>query len=998
MTRCRKIVHVFLLLLAATLTVMVLSLPYLLQSQAVAWVAQNTQRQLRIESITINPFTWRVKLLGVTLTESDSEDTFASFERLNLDIAALRSIWHRALIVNSLGIETPHVSIVKEGDRFNFSDLTETGEDTPKREGSGSPFLFTINNLVIHKGGADFQDLDRPEIVHQLRDLELALPFVGNVPFLVDRFIEPRLSLRLGNTPIEAEAALKPFAESMEATLRLKLRDIDLPLYSPYLPKERPVSIDHGRLALDVTLAYRINERQEPQVTLEGVLTLTSLRIVDRLGEELFFLPLAQVGLEKVDLLARQASIDQVALYGLEVFVSRDEGGEWNHARLAKETTPPSEPDAAMEKETSDETMPLVEIGKLLLRDGKIHFTDASVPDGFGKEIRELTVDVEGFSTRAGTADFTMEMQVDEGTGIAPGTVEVTGEVAMAPFALSVQVEADKLLLSGIEAYLPTPLSLQLTGGSADAALWLTLTPKKGKGEDNGDGPMVGQLRGGLGVRGLQLVEPQTDSDVLVWESLQVDGIQLDFLPGPTKLLIDEIALNSFLAKLLITGEGKVNLRQALGAAEGKEGKPEAEPDRQQARQEIAAAKQEKAAQDTVQIRIERVILQDGTLSFIDQHMQTPFETRLTRLGGRISGLGTGMEAPAELDLRGTLENHSNLRIEGKIDPFGDALYLDLKTRFDAIELTPMTPYSGTYLGYAIAKGMLYLDLDYRIEGNRLDASNSVFLDQFTFGQRLGSDQATKLPVKLAVALLKDRRGEIRLDLPVTGQLDDPQFSAVGVVFRILKNLLIKAATSPFKLLASLFGGEEDFSSISFPYGVSSLPEPEQAKLAKLASVLRERPGLKLEVSGFVDAENDPEAYRREQLQELLREAKLRKLLRAGRLPKDATAEQVTIEPGESGRYLKQVYRRADFSKPRNFLGLVKSLPDAEMEKLLLANLSVGDPELQLLAQKRAQAVRDHLIQAQGLPLEIIFLKKQDIYQSPDNQSGSLVAFGLATD
>ena len=162
--------------------------------------------------------------------------------------------------------------------------------------------------------------------------------------------------------------------------------------------------------------------------------------------------------------------------------------------------------------------------------------------------------------------------------------------------------------------------------------------------------------------------------------------------------------------------------------------------------------------------------------------------------------------------------------------------------------------------------------------------------------------------------------------------------------------------------------------------------------------MLRERPGLKLEVSGFVDGENDPEAYRREQLQKLLREAKHRELQRKGKLPKDATAEQVTVEPGESGRYLKQVYRRADFSKPRNILGLVKSLPHAEMEKLLLANLAAGDPELKLLAQKRAQAVRDHLIQVEGLSPEIIFLKQQDIYHPPDKQSGSLVAFGLATD
>jgi hypothetical protein len=358
------------------------------------------------------------------------------------------------------------------------------------------------------------------------------------------------------------------------------------------------------------------------------------------------------------------------------------------------------------------------------------------------------------------------------------------------------------------------------------------------------------------------------------------------------------------------------------------------------------------------------------------------------------------IDEPAVVDLRGNLENRSPLKISGGIKPLGETLYADLKISFDSIELTPMSPYSGNYLGYAIEKGKLYLDLDYKIDGASLNAGNKVFLDQFTFGQKVESEDATGLPVRLAVALLKDGKGEIHLDLPVSGSLEDPEFSVVGVVFTILKNLLVKAATSPFKLLATMLGGGgDDFSTVSFPYGVSELQGPEETKLAKLADALEQRPALKLEVSGYVDRENDPEGLRKTRLENSLRQLKFNALKRAGKLATGATVQTMVLGETERARYLKQVYKQADFPKPRNALGMVKSLPAAEMEKLILANTPAGEEEMQALAAARARVVHEHLVQVQKLPVDRVFLKLDDIYKAPDEgASASRVAFGATVD
>lgn len=206
-------------------------------------------------------------------------------------------------------------------------------------------------------------------------------------------------------------------------------------------------------------------------------------------------------------------------------------------------------------------------------------------------------------------------------------------------------------------------------------------------------------------------------------------------------------------------------------------------------------------------IKIDTVTVQGGTLDFSDRHLKTPFNTTFFNLGGGVNGLSSQANRGADVDLRGNLENQSPLSITGVINPLRGDLLLDLKIAFTDIELSPFTPYANTFLGYSIDKGKLNLDLSYKIDKKALTSQNKLFLDQFTFGKHVESDQATKLPVRLAIALLKDRKGEIHLDLPVVGQTDDPKFSVWKVVLQMLKNLLVKAATSPLALLGSMFGG-----------------------------------------------------------------------------------------------------------------------------------------------------------------------------------------------
>jgi len=261
------------------------------------------------------------------------------------------------------------------------------------------------------------------------------------------------------------------------------------------------------------------------------------------------------------------------------------------------------------------------------------------------------------------------------------------------------------------------------------------------------------------------------------------------------------------------------------------------------------------------------------------------------------------------------------------------------------------------------------------------------------------SDKATKLPVRLAIALLKDSKGEIHLNLPVTGRTDDPKFNVWKVIGQILMNLLEKAATAPFKLLGALFGGSENFSSVSFSPGSAQLAGTELEKLAKLGKVLNDRPALNLEVSGFVDKERDPEGYRQELLLKKMKNEKFLALAKEKKNLPGQTAEEIEIGPEEYSQWLKSVYKKEKFPKPRNAIGFVKDIPDPEMKKLIFANTTMGTEELSQLARERAVAVKNYLVSTAKVPRERVFEKSGSIFEVPKEAGtpASRVEFGLAT-
>jgi len=486
---------------------------------------------------------------------------------------------------------------------------------------------------------------------------------------------------------------------------------------------------------------------------------------------------------------------------------------------------------------------------------------------------------------------------------------------------------------------------------------------------------------------------------LLNWKSLSLRGIDLAIAPGAAmRLSVDETALSDFYARVVLDENGHLNLQDVTrtaaapaGAASGPASAgasasaapppPAAPPRPVSARgranvdNAVPAASAASGAAPAASaapartgpaaiVKFGPIAVVNGRVAYNDRFVKPNYNANLSELTGRLAAFSSEPPGPgqppqlADLSLKGRVEGTATLDITGKVNPLAKPLALDIQAKVRDLELPPLSPYAIKYAGYGIERGKMSVDLAYVVlPDGKLTASNKIVLNQLAFGDRVEGSTAS-LPVKLAVALLSDRHGVIDLDLPVSGSINDPQFSLGGIIWKVITNLIVKAVTAPFSLLASAFGGGgSELSSIEFEPGTAALTPAARETLDKVAKALAERPAVSLTVTGESRLDRERDAWKKERLHQIVRAEKRRRAIASGA----AAAAEIVVTDEEYPALLKEVYKRADIVKPKNVIGLAKDLPTNEMEALLLSSMVVADDAMQQLAVRRGVAVRDYL-------------------------------------
>lgn len=740
------------------------------------------------------------------------------------------------------------------------------------------------------------------------------------------------------------------------------------PYYAPHL------ALDLRRGLVDAGADFEVSSGPEPRVALaNGTATLAGFVVALR-GEREPLLRLAHAGAQgmALDLGKREVVVGNLEAREASLRVVRGADGAFEALRAL-----PS-PGGAGESAPPATGAPAAPGWQVLVREARLERIGADFEDRTTATPARLRVaDLKLAAANLGNAPGTRATVALAARIGANGRIRVDGTATPVPAAAELQVAASSLDLLPLQPYVESRTQLSLTAGLAEA---------KGRLSYRGDGPEGPQVRyaGEAAIRDFGSRDRPGNQELLRWESLRAAGLEVT--SAPFSFAAQSVALERFYARLILDADATLNVLRLL-APERASPAP-ADPSPRPAADAPAAPRREIAA------AIGRIALADGEVEYADFFVRPNFSAHLTELNGSVAALSTTRAGPFELTAK--VGGTAPVDIRGVVNPFARELALALQGKATGVDLPPLTPYSAKYAGYGIEKGKLTMTVDYRLEDRKLSASNRLVLDQLTFGDRVESPTATKLPVLLLVSLLKDRNGVIDLDLPVAGTLDDPQFSIWGVVVKIIVNLLTKAVTAPFALLGAIAGGGEELAFVEFAPGSAALAPAAVARLGTLAKALADRPGLRLEMAGRAVPEADREALKRATIErELL--ARKRKALAAG--GETAPAPQaITLDAAERERYLRAYYRNADIpGKPRNFLGIARDIPPAEMEALLLAGLRIDEAALRDLAEHRAQAVSQWLAAEGGIAVERLFVTAPKLSAEgiPDKGAATRVDFSL---
>jgi hypothetical protein len=716
----------------------------------------------------------------------------------------------------------------------------------------------------------------------------------------------------------------------------LEAGGIPLMRYATFVDEFLPVEIVGGRL--DLKTRYRYQTGTEANTTLADLAARVTSPGVRRKGGTEPFFRAATVSLAgtSLDVAKHELILGEVKASRAFLAVAREKDGTADLVALLPKPPPgaaPSLPSAPWN----------VTLKKAALDGTTLKIHDRSPERAARYELTDARLRVEDLSTAPGsTARLAVRFGVD-----GRGTASATGRIGFRPMFADLRVGVKGIDLVPLEAYVLQSLKLSLARGqvSADARLRIS---------EDADAKARVVVAGNALVANVLAVDESSQEDVFRWETFSAEGMRAGY--NPIFFEAAKLAVTGAACDVTVEADGTLNLREVLGAAAPAEGEGEPAAPAEAPRVPEPAA----ARKAVIPVRIDALTLQGGTVRLTDRFVRPHYAATLADLGGRVTGLSSAEGSVAELDLRGTLAGRSPLEVSGRLNPLAATAFADVKASFRDIDLPAFTPYAGKYAGYAIASGTLTMDVSYRLENRKLKASNRLLVNRFDFGEKVESKDATKLPVRLAVSLLKDKDGLIDLDLPIEGSIDDPKFRIGKVVWKVLGNLIAKAATAPFALLGRLLGGKgEEFSSVDFADGRDALDEAARKKLDALGRALAERPGLKLDVTGRFSGDADLEGLRRAVFERKVKAQKLAELATKGEAP--GSVDAVVVSEEEWGGYLKKAYKKEKFPKPRTVLGFAKNLPPAEMEKLMLAHLSVTAADLRQLALARGNAVKNYL-------------------------------------
>jgi hypothetical protein len=848
-----------------------LVVPAVIKSQMEKRLPPMLGRPVAVAEVKVNPYTLSLTLRGFAVNETNGSP-FAGFDEFFATLKYSSFVRH-GWAVEEIYLTHPFAGLVRAKDgKLNFDDilaaLAAGSASNAAPAGKTALPLVMIDSLHIDNANVTLEDYQPPTPVKtKLIPVHLKLDNLSTDPKARNPYTFSATSDTGETFSWTGNFSLEP----IEVTGDILIKGLDLKKYSPYLAAFSYASISDGRV--DVGAHYTATlGTNGPDVTLGKTDVLVSSLVVKSASPEETVFAVSNVMVELADasLAQHRIHVTQIKTLDGSVLARQNADGTINLLSLLKTNNPP----AAATNAVSQPAWTLL-VDDIAVEHYHVDLEDLKPTRPARFTVNELSFHATNFSTVSNPP-----VGVDIAMGLnEAGRVLVKGSVHLQPPSADLAIDVIGLDLRPLQPYLEQQ-QVKLSVGSGLFTMHARAT------FDTNASPQA-TFAGDVGLTNFATSDTIQFKDFVKFDGLAVNGIKAAYLP--TQLAVQEVNLSGLSTSVVMLTNQQINLLAVLPP------KPAAPTNSTPANPGL-----------DIPVTLDRLVLGKASLHFTDTSIEPNCQFDVQEFDGSIKGLSSDQNARAAVDFSGKVDDVSSFSIVGDVNPLSKDIIVNLGIDCKNVNLTPFTPYMEKFAGYPLQRGKLLVGLHYNIAQSQLGASNHIIVNGMTLGGRNNSPDAVKLPVKLGIALLKDREGNIILDVPLSGNLKDPSFRVWPIIWQVVGNLFAKAATAPFTLLGSLFGGGEEMSYVDFPAGLPDISPAERTKLEKLAKGLFARPAVQVEISATADPQTDIPVLTRLKLDDLIRSEQAKELIAAGTPPE--TVQSIKVDPTNYPRLLKTLY------------------------------------------------------------------------------------------
>ncbi len=891
---------------------------------------------------------------------------------LNLEHFLLSGVTIKPMLqdiyIKNIALESLHVKAQRyEDGKFDWSEYVKTSftssvpEEKAVDTNESKAWTAAVGELAFEKIKFDFLDEKvKPNVETKLNDLNL---YAKNITLAGVEALTYELDLRLNEEFIcSSSGEIKHDVLGIKS--QIKCSELDIVRFKPYIDEAAndalslyDLNLKSAVFGFDANLSL-LSLDDELQINLSDANLNLSSFWLDKKSTDEKLLKFDAFGVRNLEFSSKtkEINIKEANLAGLNIFTTLYKNEKLNLDGLVEVKSSKDIKKTIVEKKVNKQEKDFrVKLEHFALKNAGVSFMDESLEPSLKTKLDRININAYKIDSKENSwLKYDVMAKLND-----RGIISSSGELRHTPLKQKSDLKLSKISLREFSPYLQKIAYLELREA------YLNLDSKV-EYEQSKSKPDL-RVYGLLNVKEFFLNDSRDNSTLLSFNKLQLNSFEYNM--DPDRVYVNELDLDSFYVKAIIDKQKNLNFAGLVKKSTEKQQEVEIESTQD--------AKQ--SDKPELDFKIMKINVASGSAKFEDLSLPLEFKTDIHDLNGVVYAISNHASEISYVDISGEVDKYGSTKLSGSVNSANPKSYLDLDFDFRNLELNAVSGYSANFAGYKIEDGKLFLDLDYKIVDSNLLGKNSIIIKKIKLGEKIEDENITTLPLGFAIALLEDSDGIIDIDMPVEGNVDAPDFKYGALVLKTFVNLIVKAVASPFKFLGSMMGIDgEKLGYVEFEAGLATLLPPEREKLDNILKIMLKRPKISLVITPQYDKKQDAFLLKREKLLLAL-------MKKSGAKSKKEQLNSLNIhllenlyEEMNPELKLRDIKNRlnknysGDVLKREYFITLLK-------ETTNLQELTQG--ELDDLATKRGEVIREYMVDSKSLPssrLTIQKIKKTD--------------------